>query len=280
MNAYAIIHFGNNIKYIEYEIYQIINLRKFTKCDIIYLYSETDTPTKYLKIFKLLCKDVIPYNDNNITYNIKFDSYYEEFNTIRTCNFIFANKLTKYKKVCIIESDLLILKSIDDVFSLKTPSIFKFIKPRINMKSQQKIILDHKLSLESCKDLSSLNGGIILIEPSEDILKKSIDNISKVIKYKCKYPNETLFLISYDYFYNLPIGYNLVSARLHTKDSEWIKLINSIDIKVIHYAGKKWKPIDNIKDNWKSDNKIEMEALIKYKKFVSKYIRVIENLLK
>ena len=103
MYAYVLIHFGNNIKYIEYEIYQLINLRKFTNYDIIYLYSEMDTPIKYLKIFKLLCKDVIPYNDNNITYNINFDSYYKEFNTIRTCNFIFANKLTKYKKVCIIE---------------------------------------------------------------------------------------------------------------------------------------------------------------------------------
>ena len=222
MYAYVLIHFGNNIKYIEYEIYQLINLRKFTNYDIIYLYSEMDTPKKYLKIFKLLCKDVIPYNDNNITYNINFDSYYKEFNTIRTCNFIFANKLTKYKKVCIIESDLLILKSIDDVFSLKTPSIFKFIKPRKNMKFQQKQLLDHKLQLELCKDVSTLNGGIILIEPSEDILKKSINNISTVIKYKCKYPNETLFLISYDYFYNLPISYNLVSAKLHTKDSEWM----------------------------------------------------------
>ncbi len=280
MYAYVLIHFGDNVKYIEYEIYQIINLRKFTKYDIIYLYSETDTPTKYLKIFKLLCKDVIPYNDNNITYNIKFDSYYKEFNTIRTCNFIFANKLTKYKKVCIVESDLLILKSIDDVFSLKAPSMFKFIKPRKNMKFQQKQVLDHKKSLELCNVESSLNGGIILIEPSEDILKKSIDNISTVIKYKCKYPNETLFLISYDYFYNLPISYNLVGSKLHTKDSEWIKLINNIDIKVIHYAGSKWKPIDHIKDDYKSKNKIEIDAINKYKKIVKKYIRIIEKILK
>jgi len=280
MYAYVLIHFGDNVKYIEYEIYQIINLRKFTKYDIIYLYSETDTPKKYLKIFKQLCTDVIPYNDNNITYNIKFDSYYKEFNTIRTCNFIFANKLTKYKKVCIVESDLLILKSIDDVFSLKAPSIFKFIKPRKNMKFQQKQILDHKASLELCGTESSLNGGIILIEPSEDILKKSIDNINTVIKYKCKYPNETLFLISYDYFYNLPASYNLVSAKLHTKQREWIKLISDIDIKVIHYAGSNWKPIDHIKDDYKSKNKIEVDAINKYKKIVGKYISNVEKILK
>lgn len=280
MFAYVLIHFGDNIKYIEYEIYLLINLRKFTKYDIIYLYSETDTPKKYLKIFKQLCTDVIPYNDNNITYNIKFDSYYKEFNTIRTCNFIFANKLTKYKKVCIVESDLLILKSIDDVFSLKAPSIFKFIKPHKNMKFQQKQILDHKAELELCNIESSLNGGIILIEPSEDILKKSIDNINTVIKYKCKYPNETLFLISYDYFYNLPLSYNLVSGKLHTKQREWIKLISDIDIKVIHYAGIKWKPIDHIKDDYKSTNKIEVDAINKYKEIVGKYISNVEKLLK
>ena len=36
--TYALIHFGNNPKYLELEIYFLLNLRKYTKYDITYLY--------------------------------------------------------------------------------------------------------------------------------------------------------------------------------------------------------------------------------------------------
>ena len=43
-NAFVLLHFGNNLKYLEYEFYFCKMLRLQTKYDIIYLYSETDTP--------------------------------------------------------------------------------------------------------------------------------------------------------------------------------------------------------------------------------------------
>ena len=50
--TYALIHFGNNPKYLELEIYFLLNLRKYTKYDITYLYSINDTPSIYHHIIK------------------------------------------------------------------------------------------------------------------------------------------------------------------------------------------------------------------------------------
>ena len=54
MNAFVINHFGNNIKYLRYEIYFLYMLRNNTKNDIVYLYSINDTPNKYIEIILLV----------------------------------------------------------------------------------------------------------------------------------------------------------------------------------------------------------------------------------
>ena len=126
MNAFVIIHFGDKIKYLELEIYFVKNLRENTKNDIIYLYSITDTPKIFVDTMSKYCNRVIPYDDNNITYNIDFSSFYSHFNLLRGCNFIFAYKLIEYRKICIIESDMMIMKNIDDIFELKEPAVLLF----------------------------------------------------------------------------------------------------------------------------------------------------------
>ena len=113
--------------------------------------------------------------------------------------------------------------------------------------------------------------------------------------------NFLIFQIIFFIFFVSTIVYSLEEESLFCKGvywsnnkveySEWhiIKgtpkykinfIINSIDIKVIHYAGIKWKPIDYIKDDYKSKNKIEIDAINKYKKIVKKYISIIEKILK
>ena len=106
MYAYVINHFEINPKYLEYELYLMINLTKLTNYDIIYLYSVHDTPKSYIEVIKSLKLNILfqAYDDNNITINVKkFKSKYEHFNTLRTCNFIFSYLLTKYDKICILE---------------------------------------------------------------------------------------------------------------------------------------------------------------------------------
>ena len=39
MYAYVLVHFGSNIKYLEYEIYTVLMLQRITKHDIVYLYN-------------------------------------------------------------------------------------------------------------------------------------------------------------------------------------------------------------------------------------------------
>jgi len=278
MYAFVIQHFGNNKKYLEYELYLIFNLKNNTKYDIIYLYSINDTPKSFIDIIK---KYVIlePYDDNNITYNIKnFSSYYKHFNTLRTCNFLFSYKLTKYKKICLIESDTIILQNIDNIFDLNVPAILSFYdknKLKVDIyNNKKKLEIDFDNTLSECSKSSTTNGGVILIKPSKKIYNLLLKNIKYVIENNCMYPNETLFLISNKYVYNLPFSYN--SMYHYVKNN---------DINIIHFNAKEYKHIDIIRDNYlekeKKKNIIIYNILVLYKKFYyDKYNIQISNLLK
>ena len=140
--AYVLIHFGSNIKYSELELYFIFMLKSFTKYDCIYLYAENDTPKEWANIMKNYFDKVIGFNDNEITLNPKgnFTSHYQHFNTLRTCDYIFSYNLTEYDRICIVESDMVIMESIDDIFKLNIPSVL-FVKLNKNLINLNKNIL-------------------------------------------------------------------------------------------------------------------------------------------
>ena len=196
MNAYVLIHFGNNPKYLEYELYFLENLRMYTNYDIIYLYSINDTPTDFIDAIKKLQINIIfkSYQENtliNNNKNIKNNASYDDrFKVIRTCNFIFAYKLTSYNKICILESDMIIYNNIDDIFNLKSISVRhtkdKYVNVNLNKniipalrtnkfdvqnfiessKSNNKIIVDKTKLPRYCNFGSILNGGVLVIQPN------------------------------------------------------------------------------------------------------------------
>ena len=96
--AFAIIHFGSNPVYLELEMYFFKMLRQNTSNDIIYLYSVNDTPPAFVDAIRPLVTEVVSYDDKHITYDVTFNSGYSNFNTLRTCNFIFAYTLKKYNR--------------------------------------------------------------------------------------------------------------------------------------------------------------------------------------
>jgi alpha-N-acetylglucosamine transferase len=258
MYAFVLVHFGDKLKYLELEIYACEMIRKNTIHDIIYLYSINDTPIKFVNIMKEYCTNVIPFDDNGITYNIKnFKSLYQHFNTLRTCNFIYAYQLTQYKKICIIESDMIILKNIDDIFKLKCPCVLTYY-------NISKILENYKININSNKDLlecskkSNINGGVMLIKPSLTKYNLYINNIKKIIYNNCIYPNETLFLISNKTIYNLPYKYNGVQFNL-IKYSNIFHINMKEYLSILHMNAKEHKHIDIIKDKWlnklKNNNK-------------------------
>lgn len=277
--AFVLVHFGDKIKYLEYELYLINNLRENTKNDIIYMYSINDTPQKFIEIMKNYCQ-VIPYDDNNITYNIKdFKSSYTHFNTLRTCNFLFAYQLTKYKKICIIESDMMILKNVDSIFELNTPAVLTFYD-RYKIRKNYSIDIDKESTLDICNVKSMVNGGIMLFEPSQNIYELLLKNISLVIKKNCIYPNETLFCLSYDIIYNLPFKYN--GMKHHISSIEALFTFDITKYMYIIHFNTEYKHIDIIKDNYLEDvfkkNKILYSFLIEYKKkYYDKYNLIVNK---
>ena len=287
MYAFVLNHFGNDLKYFKYELYFLFSFRDKTKYDIIYLYSINDTPKKFIKIINSLDLGIItlPYDDLNITYNIPFNSYYTNFNLLRTCNYIFAYNLLQYKKVCIIESDMIITTNIDDIFLFKTPSIVYY--PLADLKNNQinkniEVILnksDKKKLLEYCPKESFTNGGVILFKPSIKIFNNLKKNISLIINNQCIFPNETLFLYTIKKFYNLPIMYNFSHYFISIP-----KYKIEDKIKLLHFSTSLYKPVYIIEDKsfdiLKMKNPINKKILLDYKKkYYNKYNKKIKKLI-
>jgi len=289
MFAYILYHFGDKIKYLEYELYFLANLRDNTIYDIIYAYTE-DTPLSFIDKIKQLNMNIKFYkiHDDKVTVNIdsKFTSVYKHFNTLRTCNFMYTYLLTDYEKICIVESDMFILKSIDDVFNLSVPSVhYSFYNKKVFDKNHDYIsnnsrTVDKNVVLKNCKMGSPINGGVMLIQPSNKMFTKMLKSLKDIIKSGCSYPNEALFLINNPTYYNLPTKYNFSHAFL---ESAYNKIE---DVRLIHYEGSTYKLLDHVSDNYfekikhkknvinniKIFNKYHKEIYLKYHKEISNIV--------
>jgi hypothetical protein len=259
--AYVLMHFGSNVKYLEYEIYSILMLKSITKYDIIYLYSIIDTPRIFLKLIKNLGVKTFGFDDSIIVEKTKkFSSVYSHFNTLRTCCFIYSNLLTSYDKICLVESDIIFYKGFDDIFNLKTPSVSIYSSniydPELLINYKKKININNILKI--CNVSSPINGGVMLIKPDPSVLKTFDKNLSLILQSKCAYPNEILFVLIYRNIYNLPINYN------------YRKNINLDDVKIYghHFSSTIYKPLDIIKDNYidKLKYKSEQDSINFFKK--------------
>ena len=272
--AFAIIHFGNNPVYLELELYFFRMLRQYTSYDIIYLYSVNDTPLSFVEAVRPFVTDAISYDDNHITYNVSFESGYASFNTLRTCNFIFAYTLTQYDTVCIIESDMVIMKPMDSIFNLQTPAILTYYIGDRKLRFNDRVTNNSKDVLAKCRDMGRLNGGVILLNPNARIFETYVSKIRDVIQQTCKYPNETLFEYVNNSYYNLPIQYNLTHYLAKPNKLEKFGLTTS-DIFVYHFNETKYKHLDIIKnpidengDNW-------IDIIQRNEKYVIKKLPII-----
>ena len=271
MYAFVLIHFGNKPKYLELEIYIAKMIRDNSKYDIVYLYSINDTPQSFVDIMKNYCTKTISFDDKGITYEIQnFKSLYQHFNTLRTCDFLFAYQLTEYKKVCIIESDMIILKNIDDIFDLKTPSVLTYYD-NSKILNNYKININISKNLEECSKHSNINGGVMLLKPSLSKYKLCLKNIKKIVNNNCIYPNETLLLISNKTIYNLPYKYNGVQFHLQ-KFSDIFKIDMKNYLSILHMNAKEYKHVDIIRDKWL--NKLKMNNK---KKILHYFISIFKN---
>jgi lipopolysaccharide biosynthesis glycosyltransferase len=159
---------------------------------------------------------------------------------------------------------MMIIRNIDDIFDLKTPSILIYLKEKIL--ENYSIKIDKQKLLSECSNKSISNGGIMLIEPSISIYNLLLENIINIINYKCKFPNEILFFLPYKKIYNLPFKYNSIRYYLNK-----IKYFHNLNMKkyvsIIHFSGT-YKHVDIYKDNYldkiKKDDKLLYYFLYKY----------------
>jgi len=279
-NAFVIVHFGDKKKYLELEIYLSLMIRQNSTFDIVYLYSINDTPIAFVNIMKKYCNYTFSYDDKGITYDIQFKSYYEHFNTLRTCNFLFAYKLTQYKKICLIESDCIILKNIDDLFLLKSPSIMLYFGDKHNQITNNKFAINHDNILDDCSSCSKTNGGVLLFKPSIKKYHKAIRKIKSVINSNCIFPNETLFLLNYKSVYNLPFKYNLIKSAVNIHFYKFFNIDRSF-LSIIHINSTTFKHIDIIRDNYLHNIQSELYHFILFFKtqYYDKYNTKISSIL-
>lgn len=263
-NAFVIIHFGNNPKYFELELYFCMMLNKYTSNNIVYMYAQ-DTPISFVAAIVPYVYKVIGFNDTGITYDVKYKSAYSSFNTLRTCDFIFAYALTQYKKICIIESDLVIMNNIDSIFDLQTPSVVYYGANKEDLNQNNGYKSSQKGATKECKKTSKMNGGVLLISPNINMFQYGVQSIRKIVEEKCKYPNEALFeYIHCDGFYNLPVKYNL-SHYNTLKLSQYKMNPNGDDVLVFHFNETDYKHLDIVKEDWLEKNKHDAEIMKKYR---------------
>ena len=273
-HAFAIIHFGKNPVYLELELYFFKMLRQYTTNDIIYLYSINDTPESFVDAVRPLVTRVVSYDDKNITYDVSFTSGYSNFNTLRTCNFIFAYTLEEYDKVCVIESDMVIMKPIDSIFRLQSPAVLTYLLGDKNLKLNIPVTNKPADVLEKCREMGRTNGGVMLINPSNAMFEKYKTKIQEVVQHECKYPNETLFEYVNNSYYNLPIQYNL--SHFLAKSSNLIKYgLVASDISIYHFNETKFKHIDIIKNPIDEDGKNWIDVMNNDKKYEIKKLPIL-----
>jgi hypothetical protein len=291
--AFALIHFGSNPVYLELELFFCKMLRHYTHYDILYLYSSDDTPLSFVKAMSPLVTKTVPFSDRKITYDVPFSSGYTNFNTLRTCDFIFAYTLTHYDKVCIIESDMVLMKSIDDIFSLHCPAVLTYYIGDSNIKYNRPVHNNKITVLKHCGQGGRLNGGVMLIKPSNILFQAYKQALPEIIQHQCKYPNETLFEYVNNQYYNLPVQYNL--SHYHTKKLGNYRL-QVRDIRVYHFNETKFKhldivanPIDEHGENWLEKIQILPKYNVRklpilhyatfYKKYHPEISRIMQSIL-
>jgi hypothetical protein len=273
--AFVLIHFGNNVKYLEYEIYVVLMLKSISTYDIIYLYSKSDTPNTFLEIMINFNVKPVPYDDGLIIEKMKnFKSMYEHFNTLKTCASMFAYLLTDYEKVCVVESDMIFVKGFEDVFEFKCPAMLYFKKDYLFKNAEIKLDKDELLKV--CNTKSFSNGGIMLFKPSIKTFNTFLNNLDKIIINNCVFPNETLFLISNKKHYNLPMNFNMVHYYLTTHKVD--KIFN------YHFNSTIYKPLDIIRDNYldklKKKEKEKYDIILFFKNnYYNKFHNMIESIL-
>lgn len=220
--------------------------------DIVYMYSENDTPASFVHEIRPFVNKTVGFNDNGITFNVpEFTSAYSSFNTLRTCNYIFAYNLTEYDKVCIVESDLVIMGNIDSVFKLRAPSILSYRDER-NAYRHNLVESSKVAALDNCETSSTMNGGVMVITPSKRMFEECLETLPIIVKKKCKYPNEALFEYVNPTFYNLPVEYNM--SHYHTLKMHKFGIRDYRDVKVFHFNENEFKHLDIVKDTWFRDN--------------------------
>ena len=274
MNAFLLLHFGNNKTYFEYELYFLCMLRDNTTTDIIYFYSTNDTPEYFITIIKSLNLDIKCIGiDDKDTYNIKFNSIYGTFNLLRMCNYIYVFLLKEYETICIVESDMIITSEINSIFDLKCPSILYYKSEKI---TTNELINNKEKDKFTFLGHAQCNGGIMLIKPNIKTYYKLLDNLSIVVQNNSTYPSESLFTFTFTKFYNLPIMYNMP-----------IMFVDKYNIKekiiVMHYNNTKYKPLYVIRDKtfniYKMKNPIKQKYIIYFKEYYNKYKKIIENII-
>ncbi len=262
-NAFVIIHFGSNPKYFELELYFCIMLAKHTNQNIIYMYAQ-DTPMEFAVAIEPYVYMTIGFNDELVTYNKKYESAYTSFNTLRTCDFIFAYNLVQYKKICIIESDLVIMSNIDSIFELHTPSILYYDSNITDFNKNKKYRSFKDKVLANCKSTSRMNGGVILITPDKDMFETYRLEIDTIVNKECKYPNEILFEYVNRNFYNLPIKYNL-SHYLTLQLPKYNMNSTGEDVIAFHFNEAEYKHLDIVKEKWFEKNSKNVKLMEKYR---------------
>ena len=259
--AYVTVMYGNNIYLTGALVLGYTLMKTSTLLDRVILVTP-DVSDNYKEYLSKFYTNVIDIEYTNVNSEI-FSEENTRFSNVFTKLECLA--LAQYKKIILLDLDMIIVRNIDHLFQLRPPAacLKKYYVP------YGKIIPANMICDKTGKMVGSINAGLMLLEPNLaewSEIKSDIEKDTQLIKYK--YPEQDYLSLRYcgkwtsiTFNYNFQFGLTNRVKKCHYK-------IN--DIYVIHYSSS-YKPWNDLNDRLMTDDEI------KFKKQHQKYYTLWVN---
>lgn len=232
--AYVTVLYGNNIYLAGTLVLGFSLMETASKYDRVILVTP-DVQQEYRIYLKKFYTHIIEvdYIDANPSIFLEEDTRFTKVFTKLQCL-----GLVQYQKIIVLDSDMIILKNIDHLFSLETPAAcLRIYEHPYDHPYGMKIPLE-----KMCTDgklFGGINAGLMLLEPNlmewDEIQKEIRANPNSL---KVKYPEQDYLSLRYsDKWTSITFNYNYQFGF-----TDRVKNLNYQNLYVIHYSSSYCKP--------------------------------------
>jgi len=268
--AYTTLLYGDNVAYLLGTLVLGQNLKKYSTHDRVLMYT-FDVPQIFLDVLStywILRKVDYIYGSRWLFYDYEGSRFHKVFTKLR----VFS--LTEYSKVLMLDNDMLIRQSIEDLFELEAPAAMRRHGGSAQPAHGERFLADEcwrgPWETGGTQNLG-INAGTMLLEPDEYVHKRMMEEVEmNHIEHQGTYGPEQDYISRFYTTFGRTGGiahigceYNYQLLLDNDYTSNHYKSLEKKDIKICHFSGNASKP-------WHLDTPVIMsdDGLIKEKYYL------------